>query len=175
MVGNMFPVLFAVLCGGFFLLVLLGLGIYLINFSMRSKKKTEDSQNWPSTTGTITLAEAKTSISRDSDGDESVSYYPHVEFTYQVGIQTFNGNRISFGGVVGKNNQAAIQQSLSRYTAGSQVIVFYNPQNNAEAVLERKAGGFKGGMAAGIICVVLAACIACGLLVALISNLGSLG
>jgi hypothetical protein len=148
MVGNMFPVLFAVLCGGFFLLVLLGLGIYLINFSMRSKKKTEDSQNWPSTTGTITLAEAKTSISRDSDGDESVSYYPHVEFTYQVGNQTFNGNRISFGGVVGKNNQAAIQQSLSR---------------------------FKGGMAAGIICVVLAACIACGLLVALISNLGSLG
>lgn len=175
MSGNLFPLLFAVLCGGFFLLVLLGLGIYLIIFSIRSKKKTEDSQNWPSTTGTVTLAEARKSITRDSDGDERVSYYPHVEFTYQIGDQTYNGKRISFGGVVGKNNQAAVQQSLASYTPGSQVTVFYNPQDTSEAVLERKAGGFKGGLAAGIICVVLAACIACGLLVALISNLGSLG
>jgi hypothetical protein len=163
MSGNLLPILFAVLCGGFFLLVLLGLGIYLIIFSMRSKKKTEDSQNWPSTTGTVTLAEARKSIT------------PHVEFTYQIGDQTYNGNRLSFGGVVGKNNQAAVQQSLASYTPGSQVTVFYNPQDTSEAVLERKAGGFKGGLAIGIICVVLAACIACGLLVALISNLGSLG
>ena len=172
---NLFPILFAVLCGGFFLLILLGLGGYLIIYSMRSKKKAEDSQNWPSTTGTVTLAETRKSVSRDSDGDERVSYYPYVEFTYQIGDQTYNGNRISFGGVVGKSNQAAVQQSLTRFTPGSQVTVFYAPQNNAEAVLERKAGGFKGGLAAGIICMVLAACIACGLLIALISNFSSPG
>lgn len=175
MTENLFPILFALLCGGFFLLILLGLGAYLIIFSMRSKKKAEESQNWPSTTGSVTLSEARESISRDSDGDERVSYFPYVEFTYQIGNQTYTGNRISFGGVVGKSNLAAVQQSLSRFAPGSQVTVFYNPQNNAEAVLEQKAGGFKGGLAAGIICLVLAACIACGLLVTLISNFSSLG
>jgi len=151
-------------------LILLGLGIYLIAFSLRNKKKAEDSQNWPGTNGTVTLAEVKQSISRDEDGHESVSFYPHVEFTYQISGQTFSGKRISFGGILSQKNQAAVQQSLTHYAPGSLVSVFYDPQNPSEAVLERKAGGFKGGLAIGIICVVLAACIACGILVALISN-----
>jgi hypothetical protein len=113
MSGELFPFLFGSLCFGFFVLVLMALGIYLVVFSLRSKKKAEDSQNWPGTPGTITLTEVKRSVNRDDDGNESYAYYPKVEYTYQVGGETLTGKR-----------PASVQNDLERYPVGGQVTSF---------------------------------------------------
>jgi len=174
MSGGLFPVLFANLCGGIFVLVLLVLGIYLVVFSLRSKKKAEESQNWPGTPGTVTLAEVKRSVNRDEDGNESYDYFPKVEYTYLVGGETLTGKRLAFGGILAQKNPASVQKTLERYPVGGQVTVYYDPNKPSDAVLERQAGGLKWGLIIGIICLVLSLCIACPLLIGLIRNLASL-
>ena len=174
MSGDLFPVLIANLCGGIFVLALLALGIYLVVFSLRSKKKAEESQNWPSTPGTVTLAEVKRSINRDEDGNESYTYFPKVEYTYQVGGETLVGKRLAFGGILAQSNPATAQKTLERYPLGGQVPVYYDPEKPTDAVLERQVGGMKWGLIVGIICLVLSLCITCLLLFALIRNLTSM-
>ena len=171
MSADLVPVLFANACGGIFVLVLLALGTYLIVFSLRSKKKAEASQGWPSVAGTMTLSEVKQSINRNEDGIESISYYPAVEYTYQYAGQSFTSKRLQFGGVQGQKNSTNAQKVLARYPQGGSVTVYYNPENPSEAVLERQAGGSKVSLVIGIILLVLSVCIACPLLVSLVRNL----
>ncbi len=168
---NFVPLLFALLCGGVFVLALVALGVFLIVYSMRSRKKAEASQSWPSTVGRITAAEVKQSVSRDDDDREHYAYYPSVEYEYQVAGQTYTGKRIAFGGTVATSNPNQAAAQLDRYPVGGEVTVYYNPEKPSEAVLERKAGGFAWGLAVGIVCLVLGACIACPLLIGVVRNL----
>jgi len=162
--GNTFPLFFASVCGGFFFLLTIGLGLYLVISNIKARKKADASQNWPSVPGTITTAEVKKSISHDDDNNEIINYYPFVEYTYQVAGRQFSAKRLSFGALVAPKNPAVVQEKLQKYPVGGQVAVFYDPQNPSDAVLERQAGGFKMGMIIGIICLVISLCIGCGLL-----------
>jgi hypothetical protein len=171
MAGDLFPILFANLCGGIFVLALLGLGIYLIMFGMRSKKKAEESQGWPATNGTITATEVKRSVNRDDDGHESYAYYPAVEYTYQVGTQTFTSKRLGFGGILAQKDPSVAQKAIQRYPVGGPVTVYYDPAKPSDAVLERQAGGLKWALVVGSLCLLLSLCIACPLLFGLISNI----
>lgn len=169
--GDLVPVLFLNLCGGIFVLTLIGLGVYLIVFSQRSKKKADASQAWPSTTGIISKSELKSSTSRNDDGDETVTYYPAVTYDFTFEGHSYTGKKLSFGGVISKSNPASAQKTLQSYPVGAQVPVYYNPTDPSEAVLERTAAGMKWGMSVGIICLVLSVCIACPLLFSLVSRL----
>lgn len=171
MVGDQFPLLFALGCGGFFVLCLAAIGIFLIMFSLRSRRKAEASQGWPSVPGQVTAAVIKRSVSTDDDGHTQVSYYPAVEYAYQVGEQSYLGKRLAFGGVMAYKSEARAATVLQRYPAGAQVTVYYDPEKPADAVLERTAGGFKWGLAVGVVCLLLGVCIACPLLIGIIRNL----
>lgn len=154
--------LLSVLCGGGIFLLLAGLGVFLIIFNQRNKKKAGASQSWPSAAGQITQAYVRQSTSTDTDGDMSTYYYPHLEYTYTVMGQTYTGKRVAFGAETGYGNDAQASAKLSRFpAAGSPVTVYYDPQNPAEAVLERRAGGTTFMLVAGIICLVLSLCIVC--------------
>ncbi len=166
------PLIFALLCGGFFLLLTLGGSIALLLYSQNSKKKAGASQQWPSADGSITVSEVRESVSRDEDGDTSISYYPHVEYSYTVAGQTYTSKQVAFGGVKGFNDHARAQADLAKYPFGTRVQVYYNPQKPGEAVLERVAGsGAKTAMIMGIILLVLSVLIACPLLIGVIRNL----
>ncbi|MBN1979605.1 MAG: DUF3592 domain-containing protein [Anaerolineae bacterium] len=171
MLGDLFPLIFALFCGGIFIVALAALGIFLIAFSLRSRKKAAASQSWPATFGQITKAEVKQSASTDDDGRTTYAYYPAVEYTYQIGGQTYTSKRMSFGGVVAYGSWAKAEAGLARFPVGSQVTVYYNPEKPAEAVLEQKAGGFAWGMIVGAVCLALGACIACPLLIGIATNL----
>ncbi|MBU1662097.1 MAG: DUF3592 domain-containing protein [Chloroflexi bacterium] len=142
---NLVPLLLALLCGGIFILAFSTLGIFLIIYSIRSRKKAEVSQAWPSTLGQVITAEVKQSTSTDDDGETHYSYYPSVEYEYQVGGQTYTGKRIAFGGIKGHGSESKAAADLARFPTGSQVTVYYNPEKPKEAVLERRAGGFVRG------------------------------
>ena len=163
------PMSFALICGGFFVLVLLALGGGLIFYGLRSRQKAEASQSWPSTTGQIIRSEVKQSANTDDDGNTSYSYYPSVEYTYQITGQTYTSKRLVFGALKGYGSSAKAVADLQPYSLGGQVTVYYNPENPSEAVLERKAGALSGMMIIGIICVVLSLCIACPLLIGVIN------
>jgi hypothetical protein len=153
--------LIGMLCGGFFFLLFLGLGIFLIYRTQQSKKKAQVSQNWPSTQGQITDAHVSRSQSTDADGDTSTSYSASVAYTYQVGGQAYSGHNIAFGFNPSYSNESKAQAATARYPLGGQVPVYYDPSNPSDAVLERQASGSNVGMILGIIFIVIGVCLAC--------------
>ena len=165
------PLGFGMLCGGFFFLLTLIGGILLIVYSEKSKKKANASQFWPNINGTITVSEVRQSSSTDDDGNTSYAYYPHVEYLYTLAGQNFTGKQIAFGGVQGFNSPGNAQVAISKYPINAPVWVFYNPQNPAEAVLERTlSGAGKVAKIIGIILVILSVLIACPLIIGLFRN-----
>jgi hypothetical protein len=164
------PFGFALLCGGFFLIITLALGGGLIFFSKRSKKKADMSQGWPNVAGKVILSEVRESASTDDDGYTRYSYFPRVEYSYSVAGQHFDSKRLSFGGVTGTSSPDKAQETINKYPVGSPVTVYYNPENPSEGVIERVAGGSKLAMTMGIILLIISFFIACPLLIGVIRN-----
>lgn len=167
-----FPLLFGLLCGGFFFLITLALGVGLIIFSNRSKKKADASLTWPSVPGRVISANVRESINRNDDGLETTSYYPQVEYTYEVNGQDLISKKLSFGGIIAQKTRDTVVTHLAQYPAGSTVLVYYNPLNPGEAVIERTQAGARWALVVGLILVGIAACIGLMGLVSLIRNWG---
>jgi hypothetical protein len=162
------------LCGGFFVLVFIGVGALLVYQSIRSRKKAETSQSWPATTGQITDAHVSHHTSTDSDGDTSDHYSPKVRYSYQVAGQSYEGNKIGFGFQQSFGNASKAQAAITRYPVGGQISVFYDPNNSADAVLERKAGGSNASLMIGVVLLIIGLCMGCpGLAALLIASLSS--
>jgi hypothetical protein len=86
---------------------------------------------WPSTMGTVTMS----TIDRRSS-DDGYTDYPVVHYGYQVNGQSYQSAKLAPGPEVGGTGARKV---VAKYPAGAQVMVFYNPQNPSDAVLERKA------------------------------------
>ncbi|PWH16906.1 MAG: hypothetical protein DDG59_08690 [Anaerolineae bacterium] len=168
-----FSTLFALLCGGGFVLVFGVLGIWLIITSRKQRQKAEASQNWPTVAAQIVLSEVRESSSLDEEGDIRRSYFPHVEYTYQVGEMTYRGDKLTFGAKRGYASPKKAQEQIARYPVGAQVRAYYNPENPQEAVLEQRAVGSNFMLIFGIIALLISLCILCALIGSLISNLAS--
>jgi hypothetical protein len=87
---------------------------------------------WPSTLGTVNASY----LARRSSSEGGTTDYPVVQYSYQVSGQRYQSAKLAPGPEVGGTGAGKV---VARYPAGAQVMVFYNPQNPAEAVLERKA------------------------------------
>ncbi len=155
-------------CVGIFMLVFGGAGVFLIIRTRKSKEKAEASQNWPSTLGQVTQARIRRDMDMDEDGPSRYTYVPVVEYTYEVGGQSYTSRAVRFGFNPTFNNEAKAQAALAPYPVGGQVTVYYNPDNPAEAVLERSAGGSNVGLILGIIFIAVSVCLACPALLALV-------
>lgn len=168
--------LIGVLCGGFFFLLFIGLGVFLIYRTQQGKKKAQLSQSWPATQGQITDSHVSRSVDTDSEGATSTMYSARVEYSYQVGGQVYSGHNIGFGFTPSYSNQSKAQVTAARYSVGSTVTVYYDPSNPSEAVLERQASGSNASMILGIIFIVIGVCLACPVvLFTLAGALSSLG
>jgi hypothetical protein len=98
-----------------------------------NQRKMKAIQSWSSTMGTVL---ASSIVWRRSGSNNSSTAYPSVQYSYQVNGQMYQGAKIAPGMEVGGTGANKV---VARYPAGVQVMVFYNPQNSSEAVLERKA------------------------------------
>ena len=166
---NLGPMI-GLLCGGFFVLVFAGIGAFLIYQSVRNRQKADASQSWPATSGQITEAHVSHHTSTDSDGDSSDHYTPNVKYTYQAIGQEYEGTKFGFGFQQSYGSSGKAQAALARFPVGAQVTVYYNPNNPAEAVLERKAGGSTLSLVLGIIFLAVSLCVGCpGLVVLLLA------
>lgn len=160
--------IFGMLCGGFFVLLFAGIGAFLIYYSIRSRKKAESSQGWPSTVGHVTEARVSHHTNTDADGDTQDSYSPEVRYHYSIAEQEYESSKIGFGLQQSYSSRSKAEQALTSFPQGSQVTVYYNPANPSDAVLERKAGGSTLSLVLGIIFLLVGLCIGCsGIFIAL--------
>lgn len=89
-------------------------------------------RQWPSTMGAVNASY----LERRSSSEGGYTNYPVVQYSYQVSGQAYQGAKIAPGPEVGGTGAGKV---VARYPAGAQVMVFYNPQNPSDAVLETKA------------------------------------
>ena len=106
------------------------LGIYFA-----TKRKADQAENWPTTTGKIKESRIETRYDSDSGSVD----YPLVVYSYRVMGTDYESRRISPGPEWGGTGA---QKVVDRYPPGSQVKVSFNDQKPSEAFLENKAPGW---------------------------------
>jgi hypothetical protein len=86
-----------------------------------------DSNNWPTADGKIVASK----VNYVSCGDDPIRSCRSdiITYSYTVDGRQFTSNRIHFIGSGG--------EKVDKYPAGTNVVVYYDPQNPASAVLKR--------------------------------------
>lgn len=117
---------------GIIVFVFLILNVIFLGIIFFMRRRMAAVRQWPSTMGTVNASY----LERRSSSDGGSTNYPVVQYSYQAGGQSYNGMKIAPGPEVGGTGAGKV---VARYPAGAQVMVFYNPQNPSDAVLETKA------------------------------------
>ncbi len=152
---EMFGNYMAYICGGLFVLVLGGLGIFLIIYAQSSKRKALQSQSWPVTKGIITESTIKTKV----DEEMGNTYLPIIRYTYEVGGMMYEGKRIAFGSGMEFNSHQKAAEFLVGYPVDHEVSVYYNPEKPNEAVLQQAAHRTAVGLVIGIVLLAISCCL----------------
>ena len=115
------------------LLLLVGAGV-VVHF-IRTSRKVEAAQLWPSVKGLVT-----TSVVKRGGGKNRV-YSAKIRYTYSVHGFEFEGRRLALGGELDTSNRARAEARCAKYPEGSEPEVFYDPSNPKNACLERVQEG----------------------------------
>jgi len=138
--NNLFPLVF----------IIIGLIMFFIYF--RNLAKVRASQAWPAVQGTVAASWVRRKQSTDDDGSISESFYPEIQYTYQVMGMEYQGDKIAFGPKSGGNRTKA-EKAIAKYPTGANVTVYYQPDKPETAVLERTIT--KGLLFLGILMIAL--------------------
>jgi ABC-type glycerol-3-phosphate transport system permease component len=162
--------LFWTVCIGLILLACFAGGVWMIVHAINSKRKAEASQSWPGVQGMVTKTWIQKNETTDSEGLTSTTFQPRVSYEYSVGGQSYSGDRLAFGAgkAYGRYNKA--EEVLASYPVNNSVMVYYDPQNPAEATLLQQAQGGLGMIIAGAILVIIPILVGCGLLIAMVMD-----
>ncbi len=123
------PILFTVGIIGCIFLVFNGIFLIII---LSARRKMNAIQGWSSTMGTVVASY----LERRRSGNNSSANYPVVQYSFQVGGQMYQGMKIAPGMEVGGTGAGRV---VEKYPAGAQVMVFYDPNDPSDAVLEKNA------------------------------------
>ena len=107
------------------------LNVIFLAIIICTQRKMAAVQAWSSAMGTVLASY----LERRSSSD-GLTNYPVVQYSYQVGGQPYQGAKIAPGMEVGGTGAGKV---VNRYPQGAQVMVFYDPNNPSDAVLEKKA------------------------------------
>ncbi|MCL4248041.1 MAG: DUF3592 domain-containing protein [Anaerolineae bacterium] len=116
-----------------FLLIML----FLFWRAMRGRGRASQARNWPFVTGAVVDARVEARRSSNSRGGYSTSYYPVVNYEYEVQGHRYRSNQLYLGDSIGYGSSAIAENKVAPYLSGNRVTVYYDPQNPGVAVLER--------------------------------------
>jgi len=106
----------------------------LLGIIYATRRGVAKASTWSSTMGTVTFS----TVERRRSSDSTASY-PVVHYTYQVMGQMLQGSKIMPGP---ESGGSWAHKVVERYPAGAQVMVYYDPNNPSDAVLERGMPGY---------------------------------
>jgi len=116
-------------------LVLLA-GIGLTVWGWNTLQNARASTAWPTTEGVVISSE----VTQSTDDEGSESYYPTVSYTYTINEIVHINNTIKFSDT-SYNDLRKAQAVTGNYSVGKNIVVYYDPENPENAVLEPGASG----------------------------------
>lgn len=112
--------------------------LFLLLMALRSRRRVRQSMNWERTTGTVLFSTVETRRSRSGRSGYSTAYYPKVVYEYHVSGQRYQSDRLNLG-EIGLGFYKRVEAKVAEYPPGKMIDVYYDPDNPAQAVLERTA------------------------------------
>lgn len=116
-------------------LIFAAIGLFALIRGIVHYRTGKASATWPSVEGQVTVATVEMHVSTDSDGDTSRYYTPRVVYEYSVSGQQYGSDQVTIGSTWNYPSEARAAAKL-KYQTGQRVIVYYNPENPSQAVLE---------------------------------------
>jgi Protein of unknown function (DUF3592) len=119
------------------LLAPLGLILFAATYKTLQARAVRD---WPLTPGKVVISTSEVREVRVIDDRREDGYrleprnFANIVYEYRVDGETQRNNRVSIGE---DRSNVEIAETIARYPVGTAVIVFYNPRQPREAVLER--------------------------------------
>jgi len=107
--------------------------IVVFLFSAGNIMKQMGTSDWNETDAIVIGSEERSSTSCDAGGNCTTTYWLHIDYSYTIGGIDYNGSRYSF---LSDSNG-----DTDDYPPGKEIIVYVNPDDNAESVMIR---GFEG-------------------------------
>jgi Protein of unknown function (DUF3592) len=122
-------------------------GVALFAYGLYLRNKLRSCRRWPQSTGTI--------IQSGLENYDGI----RISVTYQYAVNgvDYSSSRIQFGTPTTYIRTSSAEAAISRYPANSQVTAYYDPENPAEAVLDRTSPGGIEYIIIGIILFVMTA------------------
>jgi hypothetical protein len=110
---------------------LMAVSVIVFRQLLRGLRLGRASACWSRTEGHI----VRVWVDERTGGEGETTYYPHIEFRYEVGGEVYDGKEWTHHGLVGTwENATAV---CDRFPAGRKVDVFYDPADPVRAVLEQ--------------------------------------
>ena len=118
----------ALLFGGIFAIVGFAVALFVGKPILDNAKASE---HWPSVAGAIVSSEVVT-----KRGDDGTMYAADVVYDYTVDGRDYKCSTLSFGGDYSSSSSSHAYEVTNKYPVGSEVRVFYAPEEPSTAVLE---------------------------------------
>jgi len=109
------------------------LGAGIVVWSLGSLVQVFGSRKWETTEGVVSVSDLQRS--RDSDG--GLMYRPEISYQYTVRGRDFVASRWCFGHGLSLSWSGPAVRAVRQYPAGKPVLVYFDPHDPGEAVLER--------------------------------------
>ena len=93
-------------------------------------------QRWPQVEGTIRRSEVEEYYDHSGDDHGQTLYRPAITYDFVVGDRHYRGERIEVA-VTGTSFRSHAESIIARYPSGKRVVVYYDPANPRECLLER--------------------------------------
>lgn len=108
---------------------------WIVIAELRIRGRMTVAKGWPVTTGTVVHSSVSWTTRRDfGQRTTSTYHFPVVRYSYSVGGQDYQGDRLCFGSVETAIAEKA-EKMRSPFPEGTIVEVRYNPQNPHESIL----------------------------------------
>ena len=133
----MFSNWLTVVLAGAFALGFGGFGLIMLLIYSSALMRASASRNWPSVEGRIDSSHVGRVASSRGGRSSTSNYKPEIKYSYSVKGNSYAGSHIGFGVPI-LGWQFGAEQVVARYPTGAARTVYYDPQNPAQAVLERK-------------------------------------
>jgi len=144
---NLSPVLITICIGGGILLFAMfviaatvlpmlgifgGIGWFLNKKSKEAKALRAAAGNWASTTGKVVTSRVEVS------GGDHTTVSPHIVFQYNVYDKEYSNSQIKAGDIhMSTYSSRNAYDIVDKYPVGSEVTVYYDPENPEQSALER--------------------------------------
>ena len=116
---------------GGLILLLIGMGVLGVTLYFRGQLRA--SLDWPSVPGVV----VEFFVDEYRDANQDPSYYARVRYDYRVDGQYFRGGQVKFGIEKSFTGQRGAQKALEDYPVGQEVVVYYDPLDPTNAVIDR--------------------------------------